>query len=114
MTRSLLCRISELSDPGARGFTVRSGTDTLHLFVVRLNGMLRAYVNRCPHRGTPLDWEPDEFLDPETQEIVCATHGARFRPEDGACLGGPCRGRGLEPVGIEVEGDRLYVRDLAP
>ncbi|HHB11610.1 MAG TPA: Rieske (2Fe-2S) protein [Chromatiales bacterium] len=111
MRRIRLCGLDEIPDPGARGFRVTCSSGALDIFVVRVDGHVRAYVNRCPHRGTPLDWEPDQFLDPETTEIVCATHGARFRPSDGACLVGPCRGRGLDPVPVETESDVLYYRE---
>jgi nitrite reductase/ring-hydroxylating ferredoxin subunit len=32
-------------------------------FVVRHAGRVCAYVNRCPHLGTELDWQPGEFFD---------------------------------------------------
>jgi nitrite reductase/ring-hydroxylating ferredoxin subunit len=54
-------------------------------------------VNRCPHVGTPLDWAENEFLDREGRHIVCATHGALFRIDDGRCVAGPCQGDRLEP-----------------
>ncbi len=114
MIRIPLCRLDEIPQVGARGFTVPTASGPLDLFVVRFDGLLRAYVNRCPHRGTPLDWEPDQFLDPDTGEIVCATHGARFQPADGACLGGPCRGRGLEPVAVELEAGTIWYREPPP
>lgn len=114
MPRIPLCRLDELPDPGARGFSVQTRAGSLALFVVRDGKILRAYVNRCPHRGTPLDWQPDQFLDPETGDILCATHGARFGIEDGACLAGPCRGRGLDPVKVEVRDGRLELLDEAP
>lgn len=95
-----LCRLDEIPDGAARGFAV--GDVPLRLFVVRRDAALHAYWNRCPHVGTPLDWAPDEFLDRTGREIVCATHGARFRIEDGVCLGGPCQGDRLEPFPIAV------------
>ena len=39
----------------------------------------------------------DDFLDRERRHLVCATHGAIFRIEDGVCLAGPCQGDQLEP-----------------
>ena len=34
--------------------------------------------------------------------FVCATHGARFRLEDGRCVDGPCAGAALTPIEIEL------------
>jgi len=46
--------------------------------------------------------------------IVCATHGATFRPEDGYCIAGPCAGDRLEPVAVRVERGIVLVDPFAP
>ena len=66
------------------------------------------YRNECPHVGTPLDWIPHEFMDRERRHLVCSTHGAIFRVEDGLCLAGPCQGDALEPVPVAVRDGLLY------
>ena len=92
-----LCRLEEVSEGSARGLTLeRQGGGSLHLIVVRLAGGVRVYENRCPHRGTPLDWAPDRFLDESGQYLLCSTHGALFRLEDGECVSGPCPGEFLK------------------
>ena len=40
---------------------------------------------------------------------MCATHGAEYAPDTGACLGGPCFGVGLEPLEIELRDDLMYL-----
>ena len=107
--RIRLCLLDELEDPGTRAFTVPVAGGVLELFVVHKDRRVHGYLNRCPHKGVPLNWQPDEFLDPAGETIVCATHGARFRPSDGACLGGPCRGRPLEPVALQVDEGVVYL-----
>ena len=82
----------------------------LRLFVVRKDGILAAYRNRCPHTGAPLEWLPDQFLDLDNSFIQCAIHGALFRPEDGYCLRGPCVGQSLEPLALEVVDGRIRLR----
>ena len=67
------------------------------------------YHNRCPHRGTPLDWQPGQFLDREGAHLVCATHGALFRLADGFCVAGPCAGDALSPLPTRVEDARIIV-----
>lgn len=92
----------------ARGFPAdlphRAG-----LFVLRFENDVRVYRNRCPHLGTPLNWTPDRFLDREREHIVCATHGALFRVDDGECLAGPCEGDRLEAVEACVRDGVVYV-----
>lgn len=97
-----LCALDEIAEPGARGFVFGSGSDRLELFVVRSDGAVRAFVNACPHQGTPLETFPDRFLTRDSSEILCTTHGARFRIADGHCLAGPCRGQALTPVQVHV------------
>ena len=78
-------------------------------FVVNVAGHFHAYVNRCIHAGTPLDWWPNEFFTDDGQALICATHGALYRPDTGECAGGPCAGGRLYPLDVRVEGDRVVV-----
>jgi len=91
MPDQVLCLLADLPDPGAKG-PFRVG-DTL-VFVVHVDGVVRAYVDSCPHAFAPLEMEPDRFLDISRQHILCSLHGAHFDPSSGRCLMGPCQGRG--------------------
>ena len=93
-----LCRLEEIADPGSKGFAVEGR----EIFVIRHGPTLVAYRNSCPHTGGPLDWIEGRFLDLPQLHILCATHGALFRIEDGHCFAGPCRGQALTPVAVEV------------
>ncbi len=109
---SLICPSERLTDSG-RGvrFTVRHKGALLSAFAIRYRGSVHAYLNRCAHKLTELDWEPGEFFDSERRYLVCATHGALYEPDTGLCVAGPCRGATLVrlPVretaaGIHLEG----------
>ena len=78
-------------------------------FVVRHEGGLNAYLNRCPHTGAPLNWLPDQFLDHGQKHIICSLHGALFRADDGFCIAGPCQGQSLTPVPVKVKDDQALV-----
>jgi nitrite reductase/ring-hydroxylating ferredoxin subunit len=104
-----LCRGDDIEDGTARGFTI--GGRGLRILVARRGGALYAYVNRCPHVGTPLDWSADEFMDTERCHLLCATHGALFRVDDGVCIAGPCQGDRLEPFPIAVRDGTVYALD---
>jgi nitrite reductase/ring-hydroxylating ferredoxin subunit len=97
-----LCRPDEIPDRQARGFTVDTPEGKRPILVHREGGAIRAYVNSCPHIGSPLDWGPDRFISLDGYHIICGTHGALFRPEDGYCVDGPCAGDSLEPVPVSV------------
>jgi nitrite reductase/ring-hydroxylating ferredoxin subunit len=104
-----ICDISDLGDPGSRGFVVEAKNGTVALFVVRRGELLAAYKNSCPHTGINLEWQADQFLDLSNSYIQCATHGALFRLEDGYCLRGPCAGDHLQAVKVQIEQERVVV-----
>ncbi len=105
----LLCKISDIPDGGAKGIVIGSGTDVLDVVVLRRGGKIFAYVNRCPHQGTPLETFPDRFLDQTGELLICSTHGARFRVKDGACVQGPCEGALLEPLRLQVSDGKIML-----
>jgi nitrite reductase/ring-hydroxylating ferredoxin subunit len=108
-----LCRAEQIEEGEGRGFAIGEGPHQKRLFVVRWQGALRAYVNSCPHVGTPLDWVKDKFFAPDDRHLICATHGALFRPEDGLCVAGPCEGDSLVSAPIAVEDDWIVYREAA-
>jgi nitrite reductase/ring-hydroxylating ferredoxin subunit len=99
-----VCRLDEIPEGDARGFSLAEKEGRpLGLIVVRLGSGVRVYENRCPHRGTPLDWAPDRFLDESGKYLVCSTHAALFRLEDGECVSGPCLGESLRIRSARVQ-----------
>lgn len=102
-----LCALSDIADPGAKGFLFRAGEQIFLGFVVRRGGSVRGFIDRCPHTGAPLAALPDRYLTREADLIICSTHGAMFRPDDGLCLAGPCEGRSLWPWPVRVEQDQV-------
>ena len=97
-----LCASSELVERGnAFVFDVLQYREPARAFVLRFDGQLVAYLNRCAHVPTEMDWQHGEFLDGDRQFILCSIHGAAYEPLTGRCVGGPC-GRGRLTV-IEVE-----------
>jgi nitrite reductase/ring-hydroxylating ferredoxin subunit len=90
--------LDQLGEGQARGLTLADGTE---IVAVRRGGALYAYENRCPHQGTPLETFPDKFLNSDGSLLICSTHGARFRVEDGLCVSGPCKGERLRRLALD-------------
>jgi nitrite reductase/ring-hydroxylating ferredoxin subunit len=103
MQATVLCRLDELQNPGSRGVTLQQADRLLDVLVVRKGDGVYAYVNSCPHTGSPLDWNEHDFLSLDKHYIQCAMHAALFRITDGLCIAGPCAGAGLASVPVEVE-----------
>jgi len=108
-----LCRIEDIDDPGAKGFSFVDREDSREIFVVRVGDGVNAYVNSCPHIGTPLEFQPDRFLTQDGSEILCSTHGARFEIDTGRCVAGPCRGQSLRRVLVTVAEGWVRLNDPA-
>lgn len=104
-----LCRIDDIENPGARGFSLPGPDSRREIFVVRTGSDVHAYINSCPHIGTPLEFRPDQFLTRDRTEILCSTHGARFDIATGACIAGPCRGQSLQRVPVQVVDGRIWL-----
>jgi len=77
-------------------------------FVVRFGGKAYAYLNRCAHVPMELDWEQGRFFESGGEFLMCATHGAVYRPETGVCAGGPCRGGRLRPIAVREAEGKVY------
>ena len=113
-----VCASGELPERG-RAFVwdVLQHGRSVRAFVLRVDGQPRAYLNRCVHVPTEMDWQPGEFLDSDKRFIICSTHGATYTPEDGRCVSGPCgRGR-LTPLSVEEHDGQVYwypSRDIRP
>ena len=78
--------------------------------VLARDGTVRAYANVCPHRAQPVDLGDGRLFLP-SGELECSAHGARFDASTGACTGGPCGGRALTPLAIELRDGAVW---LAP
>ncbi len=73
-------------------------------FAIRYAGEAHAYLNRCAHVPMEMDYQPNRFFDSSGLYLMCATHGAIYRPQTGACAGGPCRGGLIKIALTEKDG----------
>jgi nitrite reductase/ring-hydroxylating ferredoxin subunit len=113
---SPVCASEDLDEGGdGRRFELLRGERREAAFVVRVDGLPRAYLNRCAHVAVELDWIPGRFLDDSGLYVVCTVHGATYDATDGACTGGPCDGRGLQVLDCREADGTVWVRgSLAP
>lgn len=76
-------------------------------FAFRFDGSVYAYLNRCAHVPMEMDYQANRFFDHSGQWLICATHGAMYRPQTGECRAGPCRG-GLIPVEVREADGKVH------
>ena len=113
-----LCAGDELVERGrAIVFDVVHFHEPARAFALRFNGRVVAYLNRCVHVPTELDWLPGEFLDGDHEFIICSIHGATYDPRNGRCAGGPCGQGKLTRIDAEERDGLVYwqpTRDTRP
>ena len=113
MSEVFICDSQQLVD-GGEGvrFPVSVFGEAAVGFVVRFRGTSYAYLNRCAHVPMELDWVQGQFFESGGEFLMCATHGAVYRPDTGVCAGGPCRGGKLRPIAVrEVDGKVVWQPD---
>jgi nitrite reductase/ring-hydroxylating ferredoxin subunit len=104
------CAAGALGAGGTMKFRLNRRGKPVDGFIVNVEGGYHAYVNRCPHAGTPLDTWDNEFVTEDGRHLICSTHGAIFEQHTGLCVDGPCPGARLELLTVETDGDTLVVR----
>lgn len=106
-----LCQSHELEEGGAAVlFDVQEFGQTVQAFAVRYDNVAVAYLNRCAHVPTPMDWQEGQFFDQDKRFIICSIHGAMYDPPNGECVAGPCRGARLLTIELDERGGEVYWR----
>jgi nitrite reductase/ring-hydroxylating ferredoxin subunit len=100
-----LCSLNDIEE----GHSIEMVIQERPLFAVRKVNTIYAYWNICPHRGSPLNWSPNQFLTFDHQAIQCAFHGALFEIDSGLCILGPCNGDHLQPVDLQQNGQDYII-----
>jgi nitrite reductase/ring-hydroxylating ferredoxin subunit len=104
-----VCASADLEERGkAVLFDVMLWGEPARAFALRFDGRVVAYMNRCAHVPTELDWQPGEFLDLDKRWIICSIHGATYEPTDGYCIAGPCRGERLMSLDVAERDGQVY------
>ncbi len=98
----------KLGEAAGVRFTIRLDGVERDAFAVRWRGGVHAYVNSCRHQARNLDFDDAHFFDDACDALVCCHHGARYRPDTGACIEGPCEGASLTALAVEEREGALW------
>jgi nitrite reductase/ring-hydroxylating ferredoxin subunit len=100
-----LGNLQDLVDGGVHERVFGEGKDAFSIILFREGELVRAYANRCPHFGIPLNVQPEKFYILSDRKIMCATHCAVFSISDGQCTDGPVKGDHLMIIEIVIVDD---------
>lgn len=81
------------------------------LVILQHNNAYHGFINSCPHRNVPLDWDNNQFFDADHDLIQCSTHGALFLINTGECIYGPCLGQHLTKIQLFIRDESIYWMD---
>ena len=105
-----IARAEDLAPGTTKKFLLQCQGSEIEAFVVNHRGSFHAYVNRCCHIPMTMDWIENQFLTEDRAYIQCATHGALYAPDSGACVAGPPVGQCLTAVPLVVEDGMILAR----
>ena len=71
------------------------------LILVRYQGMVHAFSLECPHRGTMVQWQPEQ------SRFYCPKHKSTFKAE-GSRIQGKAP-RSLDRYAVRIEGEKVVV-----
>ncbi len=107
-----VCALNELRPSEVQVVALPRGEDKRPreaLVLLGSDGEPRAYLNRCRHLPIPLDAGSRQFMTQDGEHLLCNTHGALYRRDDGLCVAGPCVHLTLEKLPILEENGVLFL-----
>jgi nitrite reductase/ring-hydroxylating ferredoxin subunit len=105
----VVAKTGELQPGSVKKFWLICQKYRIDAFLVNDQGQFHAYVNRCRHMPTPLDFIKDQFLSDDRRYLMCYTHGALYEFATGVCIDGPCKGEALYRLPVRVEAGQVLV-----
>ncbi|HUC98945.1 MAG TPA: Rieske 2Fe-2S domain-containing protein [Candidatus Polarisedimenticolaceae bacterium] len=117
----VISQVEDLSPGSVKKFWIICQNHRVDGFLMNERGNFHAYVNRCRHMPTPLDFIRDQFVSDDGKYLMCYTHGALYEFATGLCVDGPCKGQALYRLPVRVdrgevlvgcpEGDLSYLKE---
>ena len=105
----VIARVEEMAPGSVKKFWLICQKYRIDCFLINYQGKYHAYINRCRHMTTPLDFVRYQFFTEDGKRLICLTHGALYEPETGLCIDGPCKGLSLYRLPVLVDQGNVLV-----
>jgi nitrite reductase/ring-hydroxylating ferredoxin subunit len=105
----VIARVEEVQPGSVKKFWLICQKYRVDGFLINYQGKFHAYVNRCRHMTTPLDFIRYQFFTEDGRHLICLTHGAIYEPTTGLCVEGPCKGLSLYQLPVLVDRGEVLV-----
>ena len=106
---TVIAKVEDVAPGSVKKFRLICQKYRIDAFLINDGGNFFAYVNRCRHMTTPLDFIRDEFLSEDRRHLMCYTHGALYETHTGLCIAGPCKGESLFRLPLLVDRGEVLV-----
>jgi len=106
---TVIAKVEDVAPGSVKKFWLICQKYRIDAFLINDGGNFFAYVNRCRHMTTPLDFIRDEFLSEDRRHLMCYTHGALYETHTGLCIAGPCKGESLFRLPLLVDRGEVLV-----
>jgi nitrite reductase/ring-hydroxylating ferredoxin subunit len=114
MVKTRLTSVENVPKTGSWLFTVRQHGTEEEYILVRCDddqSPVQAFRNVCTHEPERLDRGVGNGAAIRDGEILCPRHGSSFDTCSGYCDNGDARETTLPSIGIEVDGEEIYLVD---
>jgi len=105
----VIARVEEMRPGSVKKFWLICQKYRVDAFLINYQGTFHAYVNRCRHMTTPLDFVRYQFFTEDGSRLICLTHGALYEPDSGVCVEGPCKGLALYRLPVLIDRGEVLV-----
>ncbi|WP_455366822.1 Rieske (2Fe-2S) protein [Kaarinaea lacus] len=106
--------LSDIKPGAVVPIKVMYNTRDITALVVKADEEVAVYLDLCPHNKIELT-QTGDYMSADGTRLMCASHGATFKLEDGSCDRGPCQGDTLAKIPFELtEGVVRIAKQLAP
>ena len=105
----VIARVEEMGPGSVKKFWLICQKYRVDAFLINYQGTFYAYVNRCRHMTTPLDFVRYQFFTEDGSRLICLTHGALYEPDSGVCVEGPCQGLALYRLPVLIDRGEVLV-----
>jgi nitrite reductase/ring-hydroxylating ferredoxin subunit len=108
-TPGRICASGELAELGKYAFTVDYRGERRPALLVRHEGQVYGYLNRCVHLPRPLDGEEDDIFDATGRFLQCSIHNVQYDPATGEAISEICVGKRLTALKVEEREGVIYL-----
>lgn len=112
MPKIALCPSHELAEGQYRKLKIVFEGRADECLLLRFDGKVYAYLNRCVHMPRRLDCEQNQVFDHSGRYLRCSMHGIVYTPQTGTSVSALCEGEQLLALEVYEEDEEIGFADF--